>query len=171
MRLRSGFAGLKQELKKVRRKKRTVSLNDAENIGILVPIKNEKELSEVMQFANTLEVIDKKVRLLGFLLDDSLRDKVDKNIHVISKEDIKWNYIPNTEKIREFINNEFDILIHLCTELCFPLLYTAAMSKSVFKVAAYDNRRMPFFDLMIETNEESITGFSRQIRYYLDKIK
>lgn len=169
--MRSGFTRLKQELKKLKRNNHSVSLTEAQNIAILVPIKSEEELAEVEQFAKTLENENKKVKLLGFLLDSNLKSKLNKNIDLISEEDIKWNYIPHKEKIREFINKEFDILINLCTDLCFPLLYTAAVSKSVFKIAAYDARQAAFFDFMIETNEVGITAFSREIRYYLDKVK
>ncbi|ADY50739.1 hypothetical protein Pedsa_0153 [Pseudopedobacter saltans DSM 12145] len=171
LRLRSGFARLKQELKKLKRQSHSVSLSEAENIAILVPIKNESELAEVEQFAKTLENENKKVKLLGFLFDSSLKSKLSKNIDLISNEDIKWNYIPDREKIKGFVNKEFDILINLCTDLCFPLMYTAAISKSMFKIAAYDARQAAFFDFMIETNEAGITEFSREIRYYLDKVK
>lgn len=171
LRLRSGFARLRQELKKLKRKGHSVSLSEAENIAILIPIKDEKELREVEQFAKTLENENRKVKLLGFLFDKSLKSKLNKSIDLISEEDIKWNYIPDKDKIKGFINKEFDILINLCTDLCFPLVYTAAISKSIFKIAAYDARQAPFFDLMIETKEAGITGLFREIRYYLDKVK
>ncbi|RRN77408.1 hypothetical protein EIM50_19770, partial [Pseudoxanthomonas sp. SGD-10] len=144
---------------------------EAENIAVLVPIRNQQEIAEIEQFAKTLQAGNKKVKLLGFLLDKSLRGKLKGDIELISEDDINWNYIPNRERIKNFINNEFDILINLCTELCFPLVYVSALSRSVFKVAAYDLRQAPFFDFMIETQEESIAGFSREIKYYLDKIK
>lgn len=171
LRLRLGFARLKQELKKLKRENHSVSLSEAESIAVLVPIKNEKEIFEAEQFAKTLQTGNKKVKLLGFLFDKSLKDKTKGDIELISEDDINWNYIPNKESIKNFANKEFDILINLCTDLCFPLVYVAAMSQSVFKIAAYDFRQAPFFDFMIETQEETITGFSREIRYYLDKIK
>jgi hypothetical protein len=172
LRLRSGFAKLRQELAKLKRKKHhSVSLKDAQNIGILIPIKNEKEYAAAEQFAKTLQTDNKKVKLLGFLFDSDLKSKFKGKLELISAEDIHWNYIPDKEKIKNFVNSEFDILINLCTDLCFPLVYVAAVSKSVFKIAAYDPKQAPFFDFMIETQEESIAGFSKEIRYYLDKIK
>lgn len=171
LRLRSGFAKLKQELSRFKRKHHSVSLKDADNIGILIPIKTEKEFAEAELFAKTLQTDNKKVKLLGFIFDNELKNKFKGKLELISSEDVNWNYIPDKEKIKNFVNSEFDILINLCTELCFPLVYVAAVSKSVFKVAAYDPKQAPFFDFMIETQEESIAGFSKEIRYYLDKIK
>ncbi|KHJ36955.1 hypothetical protein PBAC_28730 [Pedobacter glucosidilyticus] len=171
LRLRSGFAKLKHELKKLKRNNHSISLQDAQNIGILVPIKDANQIAEAEHFAKTLQTDNKKVKLLGFVLDKGLKLKSRTNIELISVEDIDWNYIPKKEKIGNFINHEFDILINLCTDLCFPLVYVAAVSKSVFKVAAYNPKQAPFFDFMIETQQESIAGFSTELRYYLEKIK
>lgn len=171
IRLKSGFARLRQEIKKLKRNNHSVSLQDAKSIGILIPIRTEKQLAEAEQFAETLQTGNKKVKLLGFIFDPNLKIKSKGNMDTISVSDIDWNYIPNKEKIKNFISNEFDIMINLCTELCFPLVYVAAVAKSVFKVAAYDPLQAPFFDMMIETQQESIKGFSAEIRYYLDKIK
>ena len=54
-RLQSGFARLKQEIKKMSRKNCSVSLSSAQNIGILVPIQNEKELQEAEILATQLK--------------------------------------------------------------------------------------------------------------------
>ncbi|GEM_PF-2895761 len=171
LRLHLGFAKLKQELKRFKREKHSVALSEAENIAVLVPIKSQKEIADAQQFVKALQTGNKKVKLLGFLLDRSLKGKLKGDIEFISDDDINWNYVPHKESIKNFVNKEFDILINLCTELCFPLVYVSAMSQSLFKIAAYDFRQAPFFDLMIETQQESIAGFSREIRYYLDKIK
>lgn len=171
LRLRFGFARLKREFKKIKRNNHSVSLQEARHIAVLVSIKSEKEILEAEQFVKTLQTDNKKVKLLGFLFDKNLKEKSSKNIELISEDDINWSYIPGEESIKNFVSKEFDILINLCTELCFPLVYISAVSNSVFKVAAYDLKHAPFFDLMIATKESSIAGFSQEIRYYLDKIK
>ena len=170
-RLQSGFARLKQEISKMSRKNRSVSLSSAQNIGILVPIQNEKELQEAEILATQLKKEHKKVKLMGFLFDKTIKLSSNSNIEIISPEDIEWNYVPKNEKIVNFINNEFDMLINLCTEVCFPLIYITALSKSLFKVGAYDKRNSAFFDFMVETQQHSISGFSVELKYYLDKIK
>jgi len=170
-RLQSGFARLRQEIKKMGRKNRSVSLSSAQNIGILVPIQNQNELIEAEALAIQLKKENKKVKLMGFLFDKTIQISPNSIIEIISVEDIEWNYVPKKEKIVNFINNEFDILINLCTEVCFPLVYITALSKSLFKVGAYDKRNSAFFDFMLETQQQSISGFSAELKYYLDKIK
>lgn len=171
IRLQSGFARLKQEIKKMSRKNCSVSLSSAQNIGILVPIQNEKELQEAEILATQLKKDHKKVKLMGFLFDKTIKLSPNSNIEMISPEDIEWNYVPKKEKIVNFINNEFDILINLCTEVCFPLVYITALSKSLFKVGAYNPKQAAIFDFMLETQQQSISGFSAELKYYLDKIK
>ena len=45
------------------------------------------------------------------------------------------------------------------------------MSKSLFKVGAYNPKQAIIFDFMIDTQQQSITGFLDELKYYLDKIK
>jgi hypothetical protein len=170
-RLRSGLYILKQEIKKISRKNQSVSLEDAQNIGILFTIHNETELKEAEDLAKALKTVNKKVQLMGFLSNKLLNIKPNSNLQLLTAEDIAWNYVPKKEKIINFVNNEFDMLINLCTEICFPLTYVTAMSKSLFKVGAYNPKQAVIFDFMIATQQQSITGFSDELKYYLDKIK
>lgn len=171
IRLRSGLYHLKQEIKKMSRKNKSVSLFNARNIGILVTIENQSALNEAEALATEFKTANKNVKILGFLANKTLNLKPSSNIELISEEDINWNYVPNKDKIINFINNEFDMLINLCTEICFPLVYITALSKSLFKVGAYDKKNATFFDFMIETQQRSISGFSTELKYYLDKVK
>lgn len=170
-RIKSGFYKLKQELKKISRKNRSVSLKAAQYIGILVTVENQKQLDEVEQVALEFKKENKKVRLLAFTSNNSLKITPNNHIELISSEDVNWNFIPKREKIINFVNNEFDILINLCTEICFPLVYITALSKSLFKVGAYHKRNSAFFDFMLATQQQTISGFNTELKYYLDKIK
>nr|WP_294898308.1 hypothetical protein [uncultured Pedobacter sp.] len=170
-RLKSGFYKLKQEIKKISRKNKSISLKAAKYIGILVTVKNQAELNEVAKMANDLVKAQKNVRLLAFTEDYSLKSPEGSNIQMLSKEDVNWSLIPKREKIINFVNNEFDILINLCTEICFPLVYVTALSKSFFKVGAYHKKNSAIYDFMVATQQQSISGFSVELKYYLDKIK
>ncbi|MBK0383329.1 hypothetical protein I5M32_10190 [Pedobacter sp. SD-b] len=170
VRLKFGFRQLRKETNKQMRKNESVSLDNAKNIGILVNIQNQNQLTEAEKIVTSLSGFDKKVRLLGFISDKSLKLKSN-IIDLISLDDVEWNLVPKKDKIKTFVNNEFDILLNLCTEICFPLVYITALSKSLFKVGAYDKKNSAFFDFMLATQQHSITGFTTELRYYLDKIK
>ncbi|MFC5282186.1 DUF6913 domain-containing protein [Pedobacter alpinus] len=170
-RIKSGFYKLKQEIKKISRKNKSVSLKAAQYIGILVTVKDQKQLDEVEEVALELKKANKKVRLLAFTSDLTLKLTSNNNIELISNEDVDWNFIPKREKIINFVNNEFDILINLCTEICFPLVYITALSKSLFKVGAYHKKNSAIYDFMLATQQQSISGFNTELKYYLDKIK
>ncbi len=170
-RIKSGFYKLKQEIKKITRIHRSISLKTAKYIGILVTVKNQTELNEVAKMAADLKKANKNVRLLAFTSDHNLKSPESTYIQLISMEDVNWNFIPKKEKIINFVNNEFDILINLCTEVCFPLVYVTALSKSFFKVGAYHKKNSAIYDFMLATEQQSISGFSKELKYYLDKIK
>ena len=170
IRLKFGFRQLKQEIKKLNRKNYSVSLSNAKNIGVLISIQNQSQLSEVEEFAKSLTQQNKKVKLLAFIGDKSLK-LTSSIIEIITLEDVEWNFIPKKEKVVNFVNNEFDILLNLCTEICFPLVYITAKSKSLFKVGAYDKKHSLFFDFMLQTQQQSIQGFTTELKHYLDKIK
>lgn len=170
-RLKSGFRRLRQEIKKLNRKNHSISWAHAKNVGILLIIHNQKELTEAEKLAEELSSEDKKIKILVFMDDKSLPKPKNQNIQVLSEEDIEWNYIPKKEKIINFINNEFDMLINLCTEICFPLTYVTALSKSLFKVGAYNKNQTAFYDFMIATEQHSFSGFTSELKYYLNKIK
>jgi hypothetical protein len=171
IRLKSGFHKLKQEIKKLSRKNHSVSWSHAKNIGILLIIHNQKELLEVEKLAEDLRNENKNVNLLVYRTDRTLVKPQNTNIQFLSDEDIEWNYIPKKEKIINFVNHEFDMLINLCTEICFPLIYITALSKSLFKVGAYNPKQTAIFDFMIATEQHSLSGFSSELKYYLNKIK
>lgn len=170
IRLKFGFRQLKQELKKLNRKNRSTSLSNAQNIGVLINIQSQKQLQEIEDFAKSLTQQNKKVKLLAFIGDESLKLS-SSIIDIITIEDVNWNFIPKKDKVVSFVNHEFDILLNLCTEICFPLLYITALSKSLFKVGAYDKKISPFFDFMLQTQQQTAQGFTTELKYYLDKIK
>ncbi len=171
IRLKSGFHKLKQEIKKLSRKNHSVSWSHAKNIGILLIIHNQKELQEVEKLAEDFKNENKNVKFLIYKTDQALLKLENSNIQILSKEDVAWNYIPRKEKIISFVNHEFDMLINLCTEICFPLTYITALSKSLFKVGAYNENQTAIFDFMIATDQRNFSRFSSELKHYLNKIK
>lgn len=170
-RLKSGFQKMKRELKKLNRKKHSVSLTQAKNIGILLTVGNQKEFDEAENLAKEFQQQDKKVKVMVYITDKTLKTNPTSHIEVLYEEDMGWDFIPKKEKIIQFISHEFDLLLNLCTEVCFPLTYVSALSKSLFKVGAYSPKEIVIFDFMLATNEQSISGFCTELKYYLNKIK
>jgi hypothetical protein len=170
-RIKSGFYKLKQEIKKISRKNKSVSLKAARYIGIVVSVENQNQLDEMAKIASDLQKANKRVSLIAFTSNETLKLSTSSPIQLLSKADINWDFIPKKEKIINFVNNEFDILINLCTEICFPLVYITALSKSLFKVGAYHKKNSGIYDFMLATQQQSISGFSKELKYYLDKIK
>jgi len=169
--VRSGLYQLKLIVNKISRSGYSVPLDQAKSIGILFNITTEAEFKEVENLTESLKSRQRNIRLMGFISDKTLKINSKSDIQILTIEDISWNYIPKKEKIIQFINQEFDILINLCTEICIPLSIVSALSKSIFKVGAFQNNQIAIFDFSLITQQKSITGFSTELKYYLDKIR
>ena len=170
-RLKSGLYQLKLIAKRIKRSGHSVPLNQAKTIGILFNIATEANIKEAEILANSLKSTKKNIKLMGFISDKTLKINSKSDINFLTAEDISWNYIPKKEKIIHFINQEFDILINLCTEICIPLSIVSALSKSIFKVGAFQNNQIAIFDLTLLTQQKSMTEILTELKYYLDKIR
>jgi hypothetical protein len=169
--LQSGLYQLKLVLKKINKAGHSIPLIEAKSIGLLFSISTENEIKEIEEIVRALKSTKKNVQIMGFVSDKTLKIAADCDIKLLTTDDISWNYIPKTEKISQFIKQEFDILINHCTEICVPLSFVTALSKSTFKVGAFQSNQITIFDLTLVTEQKSITGFSNELKHYLDKIR
>ena len=66
---------------------------------------------------------------------------------------------------------DFDILINLNIEKCFPLKYISAKTKAKFKIGRYDKKNAAYCDMMISTEENiSLGKFIEQLLHYLNLL-
>ena len=79
-------------------------------------------------------------------------------------KDLTWYNAPDNIYARNFMSDEFDILLDLNLNDLFPLRYISALSKANFKVGKRSDRNNSIFDLMIETDEK------KGVKYFLKNI-
>src|SRR5689334_19187447 len=93
-------------------------------------------------------------------------------IDFFTRKQLNWQMIPNTTIVRNFINENFDILINLTSHKCFPLRYITAVSKAKFRVGRFDKKNVMCYDLMIQTSDDTgIRDFIEEVENYLRQIK
>lgn len=133
-----------------------------------MPLNTEADLVTGKQIIKELEAGLKKFSVLGYG-DLEITEK--SSIEIITSADLNVDYIPKNKKIKGFLSSEYAILINLCTEICLPLVYVTAKSKSHFKIGKYHPNLANYYDFMIDSHEHSLTGFLKEIKHYLLKIK
>lgn len=167
-----GLSKIRNKLTGSRRGHKLIRWIDARKVTVLIPVNGLNAIS----FANQLEKIlteeGKNVKIVGYS-DTELVDKgkLNPSIDLISKKDTTWIYLPKSEIITTITPPENDILVNLCTEICLPLLYITAISKSFFKIGKYHPNLADYYDFMIDSREHTPDGLWEEVKRYLYTIK
>jgi len=89
-----------------------------------------------------------------------------------TRKNLNWQMIPDFPIVTNFINEQFDILINLTNNKCFPLRYIAAVSHARFRVGRFDKKNIICYDMMIQVKgEPGIKSFIEEVEIYLRQIK
>jgi len=150
--------------------RKITNLNDAKTIGIIYDSSNPNHDVSVTKFSETLRGKGKTVEILGFLNDKKIDHKED--ILIFNLNDVNWYGIPNSKRVDDFCNKEFDLLLCLFSEEVLPLEYIAFFSKAKYRVGAFDATKTSFYDLMIKTDiKKDMNYLIQQMIHFLNNIK
>ncbi len=155
--IRSYFwnAEIKNKLPKVVREKRMTHPSNAKTIGIIYNVGEEKDYLIITNFAGRLQNEIKEVRTLGWV---NLKEPPHYcyprlMFDYITKKNINWFNKPSGDKINDFIEKDFDILLNIDTTHNPALTYATALSKAKLKVGVFSEKNKDYFDLMISLEE------------------
>ncbi len=161
------------ETKKAKRERKVINLNDAQNVGILFYLDDEKKYRTVEKLINSLDEQKKKVKAIGYVPSKRYPNyyMAKLKIDVITKKNLNLYGIPKGGFVKEFINSDFDILLDINTGKYYPLIFLAGASRAKFKVGMYDKELVKIFDFMIYKKEDmSFDDFTDSMLYYLTVI-
>ncbi len=161
---------LKKELSRLARDKKFVSFEKSRSIGILYKVGEEKDQIEFSAFVNRLKEEKKEIKALGILKYKDIPHYCYPKLSYdyITTRNINWKKKPTGEKVNDFINKEFDILINFDTTLDLSLNYIAGLSKAKCKVGLFDENNKAIYDLMINTDANC--PFQELAEHYLTYI-
>jgi hypothetical protein len=144
-------AEIKNKLPKLVRSKKIIHPANAKSIGIIYKVGEEKDYLIVTGFVGRLQNDKKEVRTLGWINLNAPPHYCYPRLmfDYITERNINWFYKPYGEKINDFINREFDILLNIDTTDNPSLTYAAALSKAKLKVGIYSEKNKDYYDLMI----------------------
>ena len=164
-----------KEMKRINRKPEIVSFDDANKIGLLYDATEEHDSETVKNYVKSLRANSKKdILALGFVDKKVLHQSqyAQVGLDFFTQKDLNFQMIPNDTVVKNFINNNFDILINVDNGKCFPLRYISAMSKARFRVGRYSNTNIVYFDMMVKLKGEiPIRTAIDEIEHFLRLIK
>ena len=85
-------------------------------------------------------------------------------------KDINWFCLPNTVTTRNFINENYDILLDVTDGEFIPQKFILHYSKSALKVGTFSKINKPYLDLMIDFKSKDFQENINQVVSYLDML-
>jgi hypothetical protein len=137
------------------------------SVGIVFDANEAKDREAVMAYVERLQNSGMEVWPFGFF--DTKIVGVTFPFDFIDVTHLSFAQLPKGDRIREFIQAPFDVLINLDNLLYPPINYICAASQALFKIGpAHGNP--DHYDLMIETHEKSLNKYIEEIRKTFKKI-
>ena len=138
-------------------------VNSINSICILFDGSSEDDRKAIHRIKKKLNANEKKtIKSLAFINNNLPLDNVDYAAYNLKS--IKWYGIPFGEKVDEFINLNFDVLIVLCQKMLPHFEYIIAHSKSAFIIGPNINKAETYFNFILETDNYS------DIQNIMDKL-
>ena len=127
----------------------------ANKVGMLYVAHDEQAHTQVRNYVKKIkeELGLTRIMALGYFpgkaLPFHLHTKL--NFDAFCQKDLNWYRVPQGKTVRNFIAEEYDILIDLSLQDHFPIQYLMAKSAARFKVGRLSNANAHFLDMMIDT--------------------
>ena len=153
--------------KKSTRAMRFCNIDEAKSLGILCVIKNKEDYESVLKIIEIikLDISISKIKILAFypFKDEPFFLKSRLGLDFFTFKDLNYYAFPNSNIVRNFINQSFDILIDLTANRVIPLTLVLYFSKSPFKIGEKSEANKKFYDLMIETDPINYLEYIEQV--------
>lgn len=166
---------LQQELKSAShvRKASKFKFEDAKTVGIIFDASSAEDFELVKRYVAYLKESNKKVKVIGYFKSNGVPAltyaKLD--FDFFSRKEMSLTGKPTPVFIRNFIEEEYDLLIDLNIHDHFALKYISVKSKAIFKVGKYEENDMLTLDMMIDSDHtKTVKYFLRQIDTYITML-
>ncbi len=138
-------------------------VNTAAVIGIIFDGTSEDDRKIVHKFKKQLNPSgNKQVKSLAFIQNKLPLDNVDYNAY--NQKEVKWYGVPFGEKVEEFIQTNFDILIVLCEKMRPHFEFIIAKSQTTFVIGPNIERSEKYFTFIVDSKE------SKGLQNLIEKI-
>jgi hypothetical protein len=173
IREKTGQINLKRDSSRLQRDKKIVNLGNAGRVGVLYFLPDEPTYRRISDYVKKLQDSGKIVKALGYVHSKRLTGQFLPKLSYdfLYPTGLSWNYKPVSTAAKDFMEEEYDILIDLSIEEHLPLLYLTGMSKARFKAGLKSKQRSRYLDLMIDLGEkDGLDELIIQIDHYLSII-
>lgn len=148
----------------------STGINTLQSIGILFDGTDEEERKVVHKFKKNINPDQKRdIKSLAFINNKLPLDNIDYSAYNL--KDVKWFGLPFGEKIDEFIQYNFDLLIVISKQMLPHTEYIVAHSKSKFIIGTGLELAEKYFDIIVDVeNSDSTNVILNKITTAINKI-
>ena len=164
---------LKAKVKKNQRFKKVCNMAEAKSVGFVCYFEEEDQWKTIQPAVQTFQNSGAKVMVLGIYPGKvkPLWYVETMNTLMCSLSEFGLTGIPKGQKIDDFLNERFDILINCDLSEHFTTDYLSMLSNAGFRVAADTEKNRKHFDLLIKMEEADLRLFIEQTLFYLSSFK
>lgn len=145
------------------------SVNQALRIGILFDGTDENDRKIIHKFKKQLTASGKEVRSLAFINNKLPLDNVDYNAYNL--RDVNWYGIPTGDKVTQFIEKEFDVLIPVIHRMTLHFEYIIAAAKARLIIGPAVSHAERYFNLISEqNNDDNLENIIQELLSNVSKV-
>ena len=161
---------LEGRLKDLNVKHDIINLTDAKTVGIVYDSTNPENDIVIANFAQELRGQNKQVEILGFVNDKKIDTKT--GVTIFNKKNLSWTLAPEDERVNQFAEKRFDLLLGCFVGENLPLEFITRISKARWRVGAYVENKTDCFDMMVNVSGKTeLPYLLQQTTYFLNQIK
>lgn len=168
------WMGIRRLLRELPAERKPIARNLglARKVGIVYLVEDEAAHNHVRNYVKRIkdELGINNIMALGFsdekVLPHYLHAKL--NFDAICQKDLNWYRIPQGNTVKNFMAEEYEILIDLTLQDRLPIQYIMAGSRARFKVGRLSESNKRILDMMIDmAGSQSLPQLIQQVHHYL----
>jgi hypothetical protein len=136
--------------------KKHVDFKKVRTVGVLFLLEDEPKFKQLDHLAKKLESQGKDVKMIGLfegkVIPNFFIQKL--KIDLFTKKDLNLFDFPKGEKVSEFIDCPFDLLLDFTENDILPMDYILGLSRAGFKAGRFRNDMVKVLDLMIKKPDD-----------------
>lgn len=158
----------RNQLKKNKTPRSSISFKKAERFGLLFTIEDRTKHDHIKQFIHKLEQDGKKVQAFAFL--PPKKENYEFLFDFFSQQEVSfWGAVKSDHALR-FADTSFDYLICLDSKPNDYIQYLLARSKARCRAGIFGEELKPYFELMVN-GVKSTSALTDQLYQFIQKLK
>ncbi|MDG1176450.1 MAG: hypothetical protein P8N07_11745 [Flavobacteriales bacterium] len=172
-----GLRKIKKYLKSKKRNIRITNFANAKSIGIIYPISTTDYQDFINKYIDFLrgEIGFKKIVSLGYYEGAQLPNFIVNDLFkykYFTKKQLDFSRFGKSYEVKEFIKEDFEILVDLSRDFVVPIKHVVANSHAGLKIGWHSIQNEKYFDFMVEMNKTApVSHFIKEVNAFLTKVK